>query len=192
MTDLSVLAISGSLRRASFNSAALRACQTLAPAGMVIDIFEGIGDIPHFNGDDESSHGIPPAAMALRERMAAADALLIATPEYNSSLPGALKNAIDWASRAPEPPVMRKSVAIFGASMGGLGTARAQGHLRSIFVGFDAVLVNNPQVFIGQAHTKFDAAGTLTDTPTATILTALLTALREQTLRLRAARAAVI
>ena len=174
---LNVFAIAGSLRRASFNAAALRACRSLAPAGMSIDIFENLRDLPPYD-DDVRAAGFPPVVDNLRQRIAAADALLIATPEYNHSVPGVLKNAIDWASRQPGPPLASKTVAILGASMGMLGTVRAQYHLRDIFVFFDAAIVNKPEVFIGQAHTKFGADGLLTDGATADILRTLLASLQ--------------
>lgn len=185
MTEtIRVLAISGSLRRGSFNSAAARACQALAPEGMSIEVFEGLRDLPHYD-EDLRTAGYPPAVEALRERVRAADALLFATPEYNHSVPGVLKNAIDWASRPPEVPLARKSVAIMGASMGILGTVRAQYHLRDMCVFFDATVLNKPEVFIGTAQNKFGADGTLNDEPTAAILRALLDALRAQTLAMR-------
>ena len=181
---LKVFAISGSLRRASYNSAALRAAQALAPADMEIDIFTGLRDIPPYD-DDVRAAGFPPQVAEMRRRIAEAHALLIATPEYNHSVPGVLKNAIDWASRQPDAPLNGKSIAILGASMGMMGTVRAQYHLRDMCVFFDAHVVNKPEVFIGQAHTKFDAAGTLTDEPTSAILRTLLESLQAQTLRIQ-------
>jgi chromate reductase len=186
MTEkLKILAISGSLRRASFNTMVLHACQKLAPDDVSIEIFDRLGEIPLYN-EDLRAEGFPPAAADLRARIAAADAILIATPEYNHSLPGALKNAIDWASRPPEIPLAKKSFAILGASMGAMGTIRAQYHLRDILIFFDGTVVNKPEVFIGQAQNKFNAQGDLTDEPTANILRMLLEALKAQTLRLRA------
>ena len=178
---MNVLAISGSLRRNSLNSAALRACQALAPDGMVIEIWEGLRDIPPYDDDDFKANGFPPVIAALRDKIRAADAVIIATPEYNHSIPGVLKNAIDWVSRPPEVPFVRKSYAIFGASMGGMGTIRAQYHLRDMLLYFDAVVLNKPEVFIGAAHTKFSASGELTDQPTRDILGQMLAALQAQT-----------
>ncbi len=186
MSDtINVLALAGSLRRGSFNAAALRACQELAPDGMNIDIFDGLADLPHYD-DDLRAAGAPAHVEAFRERVRTADALLIATPEYNHSVPGALKNAIDWASRPPELPLHRKSVALLGASQGMMGTIRAQYHLRDIFVFFDATVLNKPEVFIGSAQNKFDAEGRLTDEPTKAILRTMLGELWRQTSRLRA------
>jgi chromate reductase len=185
MTEpLNVFALSGSLRKDSFNSAALRACQALAPNGMTIDIYDRLRDLPHYD-EDLRTAGHPPVVEDLRRRVREADALLIATPEYNHSVPGVLKNAIDWASRPPEVPLTRKSVAIFGASSGMLGTIRAQYHLRDIMVFFDALVVNKPEVFIGAAQTKFGPDGTLRDDSTAAILRTLLEQLQKQTLAAR-------
>ncbi|MBD0275275.1 MAG: NAD(P)H-dependent oxidoreductase, partial [Acetobacteraceae bacterium] len=102
--SIKVLGISGSLRRGSFNSAALRAAHESVPDGMAIEIYEGLRDIPPYDDDVRQGRGYPPPVEDLRARIKAADALLIATPEYNYSVPGVLKNAIDWASRPPEQP----------------------------------------------------------------------------------------
>lgn len=183
---LKVLGISGSLRRGSYNSAALRAACELVPAGMVIEIFDGLRDIPPYD-DDARQQGYPAPVQALRERITAADALLIATPEYNYSVPGVLKNAMDWASRPPEQPFDGKPIAIMGASPGLLGTARAQYHLRQMFVYLNGLVLNRPEVMIGQAATRFDSAGRLTDEATRGFVQALLLALKAWTERLRSA-----
>ena len=180
-----VLGIAGSLRRASYNAAGLRACVGLAPDEMEIEVYDGLRTLPHYD-DDLRAAGYPPEVEDLRRRVREADALLIATPEYNHSVPGVLKNAIDWASRPPDVPLAGKSVAVFGASMGALGTVRAQYHLRDMCVFFDAKVVNKPEVFISTAQHKFDAEGKLADEPTAAILRTMLEALRTQTLALRA------
>ena len=122
---LRVLGVSGSLRRGSFNTAALRTAQELAPEGMTIEIAD-ISEIPPYNDDVRQEQGYPPPVERLRAEIAAADALLFVTPEYNYSVPGVLKNAIDWASRPPNQPLDGKPVAIMGASPSLLGTARAQ------------------------------------------------------------------
>jgi chromate reductase len=153
--------------------AALRAAQELAPAGMTIDIFD-ISEIPLYN-EDVKAKGFPPVVADLRARIKAADGLLLATPEYNYSTSGVLKNAIDWASRPPEQPFDAKPIALMGASGGVLGTARAQYHLRQMFVFLNAHILNRPEVFIGAAQTKFDAAGKLTDQPTRDFIAAMLT-----------------
>lgn len=131
-----VFGISGSLRKGSYNTALLRAAKELAPEGMQIEIYEGLGAIPPYN-EDVREQGWPEPVRELRERIAAADALLVVTPEYNYSIPGVLKNAIDWASRPPNPPMAGKPAAIMGASGGNFGTARAQLHLRQIFTFLD-------------------------------------------------------
>ncbi len=189
-TPLSVLGICGSLRRGSYNGAALRAARDLAPAGMTLEI-AGLGGIPPYDEDLRAEHlpagGLPPAVVALRAKIAAADALLIATPEYNFSIPGVLKNAIDWASRPPDQPFDGKPLAILGASPGRTGTARAQYHLRQCFVFLNAHLLNKPEVMIGGASTLFDEAGRLTDDATRARLAELLEALADWTRRLGAA-----
>src|SRR5918997_1838619 len=143
---MKILGISGSLRKGSFNSGALRAAQSLAPEGMTIEVAE-IGDIPLYN-EDVRTAGLPPSVERFRGEIAAADALLVVSPEYNFSVPGVLKNAIDWASRPPNQPFNEKPVAIMGASGGPVGTARAQYHLRQVLYGLNAYVLNKPEVFI--------------------------------------------
>jgi chromate reductase, NAD(P)H dehydrogenase (quinone) len=184
-TALHVLGISGSLRKASYNTAALRAAQELAPAGMTIEIAD-LSEIPIYN-DDVRAQGYPPPVQRFRERIAAADALLFATPEYNYSMSGVLKNAIDWGSRPPDQPFNDKPVAIMGASPGVSGTARAQYHLRQACVFLNMHLVNKPEVMIGGAAAKFDAELRLTDETTRGFIRDLLTSLAAWTLRLREA-----
>ena len=179
-----ILGISGSLRRSSFNSAGLRAAAELAPAGMSIEIHE-IGDLPLYN-DDVRAAGFPAPVAALRAKIKAADGLLFATPEYNYSTSGVLKNAIDWASRPPEQPFDGKPVAIMGASPGALGSARAQYQLRQCFIFLNAHILNRPEVMIGGSGAKFDAEGKLTDAPTRDFLAAMLVAFKAWTLRMRA------
>src|SRR5215475_12302580 len=154
-SPLRALGISGSLRRASFNTAALRAAKELAPEGLVIEPFD-IAPIPLYN-EDVREQGFPPPVEDLRARIKAADGLLIVTPEYNYSVPGVLKNAIDWASRPPNQPFDGKPIAIIGASMSLHGGVRAQYHLRQIVVFLNMHPVNRPEVFIAQAQNKFDA-----------------------------------
>src|SRR3954447_13324115 len=161
---MKVIGLSGSLRRGSFNTAALRAAQELAPEGMTIETGE-IGDFPLYN-DDVRAAGYPLPVERLRSQLAAADAVLFVTPEYNYSVPGVLKNAIDGASRPPTQPFDGKPVAIMGASPGLLGTARAQYHLRQIFVFLNGMVLNRPEVMIAQAGGRFDAEGRLTDAKT--------------------------
>lgn len=178
-----VVGISGSLRKGSYNTMALKAAMDLAPEGMTIEVAE-IGDLPHYN-DDVRLAGYPAEVERFRAQLTAADAILFVTPEYNYSIPGVLKNAIDWASRPPSQPFDNKPVAIMGASMGVLGTARAQYQLRQMLVFLNAFPLNKPEVMIGAAQTKFDASGALTDEATADFIRQLLTALAAWTERLR-------
>jgi chromate reductase, NAD(P)H dehydrogenase (quinone) len=180
---MKIVGMSGSLRKGSFNSAALRAAQTLAPDGATIEIAE-IGDLPLYN-DDVRAAGYPPAAERLRAQLGAADAILFVTPEYNYSISGVLKNAIDWASRPPNQPFDGMPIAIMGASGGILGTARAQYHLRQMMVFLNAYPLNKPEVMIGQAQNKFDKDGNLTDEGTKDFIRKLLEALVAWTERLR-------
>ena len=181
---LRVLGVSGSLRRGSFNTAALRTAQELAPEGMTIEIAD-ISEIPPYNDDVRQEQGYPPPVERLRAEIAAADALLFVTPEYNYSVPGVLKNAIDWASRPPNQPLDGKPVAIMGASPSLLGTARAQYHLRQMLVFLNAFPINKPEVFITQAAQKFDENGRLTDQTARDLIRQLLVALADWTRRLK-------
>jgi chromate reductase len=178
-----ILGIAGSLRRASYNRAALRAATRLVPEGVTLDVFE-LDGIPGFNQDQE---GNPPAQVVeLKERIRQADAILIVTPEYNYSVPGVLKNAIDWASRPYGDSAWDgKPAAIMGASVGTIGTARAQYHLRQIFVFLNMFPINQPEVMIGNAHERFDAQGNLTDETTKKFIRQLLQNLVDWTQRLR-------
>jgi len=178
-----ILGIVGSLRSGSFNAATLRAAQELAPAGMTIEAFD-IAPIPLYN-EDVRQQGFPAPVEQLRARIKAADGLLFVSPEYNYSVPGVLKNAIDWASRPPEQPFDGKPIALMGASGGALGTARAQYHLRQCFVFLNGLIMNRPEVMIGGASSKFDADGKLTDQTTRDFITAHLTAFKGWVLRLR-------
>lgn len=177
-----ILGIAGSLRRQSYNRAALHAATTLVPEGAIIDIFE-IDGIPGFNQDDEQN---PPAKVAeLKKRIREADAILFVTPEYNYSVPGVLKNAIDWASRPYGDSAWNgKPVAIMGASIGTIGTARAQYHLRLSFVFLNMFPINQPEVMIGNAAERFDAEGNLTDETTKKLIGQLLKNLVDWTRRL--------
>ena len=156
---ITVLAICGSLRQGSYNKAALRAAIEEKPPGMTIETAD-IGSIPLYN-EDVRALGFPPPVEKLRAQIAAADALLFVTPEYNYSMPGVLKNAIDWASRPPDQPFAGKPVAIMGAAAGMAGSARAQYDLRRSCVFLDMHPLNKPEVQIGQAQTKFDQSGPL-------------------------------
>ena len=184
---LKVLGISGSLRRGSYNTAALRAAQELAPEGMTIET-ASIAEIPHYNADVQAE-GFPEPVQTLGEKIRAADAVLFASPEYNYSIPGALKNAIDWISRLPNQPFAGKPIGMIGASTSLLGAARAQYHLRQSFVFLEALPVNKPEVFITMAATKFDDQGRLTDEATRGFVVKHLEALAAWTRRLQNAAA---
>jgi chromate reductase len=174
--DLKVLGVCGSLRKASFSMAALRACKELAPAGLSIS-FATIGDIPMYN-QDVFDAGVPESAKRFYAEIAAADGVLIATPEYNFSLPPVLKNAIDWVSKMPKQPFDNKPCAVFSASQGPLGGARVQYDVRKILVQLWGLVLPRPEVFIGAAQTKFDKDGKLTDEATRKFLTDLLAGLK--------------
>jgi chromate reductase len=146
---MNVLGLSGSLRQGSYNTALLRAAMELAPDGMTIEAFD-LSPIPLYN-DDVRLQGYPPEVERLRTKIRQADALLFVSPEYNRSVPGVLKNAIDWASRAPDQPFDDKPVAIMGASPSMLGSAFANHHLRQILVYLNAQMLNGPEVLVGGA-----------------------------------------
>lgn len=175
-----VIAISGSLRRGSYNMAALRAAQRIQPERMNISLLE-YADVPVYNGDVEAA-GLPESVMRVRSAVGAADAILISTPEYNYSIPGVLKNVIDWMSRKdpehpdrPTPP-FHKPLGIIGASIGQFGTTRAQLHLRQICVYTNMVPLNQPEVLIGHAHDRFDGNGEISDASTRDFLAGFLEA----------------
>ena len=185
---LRILGICGSLRAASFNRALLRAAVELAPDGLAITVFEGLRTIPPYDADVEAK-GDPEPVATFKSAIRDADALLIATPEYNYGVPGVLKNAIDWASRPPGKSVLNgKPAAIMGASQGGTGTARAQLALRQTFVFTDTRALLRPEVLIARAQEKVDASGRLTDEATRKMIRALLEALHDWTSRLRPAQ----
>src|SRR5215467_7033597 len=176
---VSVLGICGSLRKASFNMAALKTAIELRPPGMQVTVAD-ISQIPLYN-EDVRAQGFPPPVETLRQQIKAADALLFACPEYNYSMPGVLKNAIDWASRPPDQPFAGKPAAIMGAGAGMAGTARAQYDLRRTCVFLDVHPLNKPEVLIGQAQTKFDTAGRFTDEAGRGFIRDLLVALEQWT-----------
>jgi chromate reductase, NAD(P)H dehydrogenase (quinone) len=167
-----ILGIAGSLRRNSYNRAALRAAQQLVPPDATLEIFE-LDGIPVFSEDEERQ---PPAKVVeLKKRIREADAVLFVTPEYNYSIPGGLKNAIDWASRPyGDSAWTGKPAAIMGASVGAFGTARAQYHLRQVFVFLNVHALNQPEVMIANASQNFDAEGNLTNEKTKTLIRQLL------------------
>ena len=183
LAAMQILGISGSLRKSSLNTAALRACSELMPQGMSLRI-TSIGDLPLFN-QDVFDAGIPEPATRLRAEIAAADGVLIASPEYNFSVSAALKNAIDWASRPPEQSWQDKPVAIFSVTPGPLGGARVQYDLRRMLGQLWAHVLPRPEVFIGMAASKFDAQGKLADETTRKFLTDLLNGFRDWIVRMQ-------
>ena len=168
-----VVGFAGSLRRASYNRALLREAAELAAPRLHIVIHD-LAAIPLYNGDVEAA-GVPSAVTDLRTSIRQADALLIATPEYNHGVPGVLKNTIDWLSRPPRESVLNgKVAAIMGASPGMTGTARSQSQLRQAFVFTNTYALLQPEVLVGRAHEKFDAEGRLTDQSTRDFLKTFL------------------
>ncbi len=177
-----ILGIAGSLRRESYNRAALRAATQLVPEGATIETFE-LDGIPGFNQDEEQNP--PTKVVELKKRIREIDAILFVTPEYNYSIPGVLKNAIDWASRPYGDSAWNgKPAAIMGASIGAIGTARAQYHLRQMMVFLNMFPVNQPEVMIANASERFDAEGNLTDDATKEFIRQLLQSLVEWTRRI--------
>ncbi len=172
---LKVLGICGSLRKASLNMAALRACSELLPAGMTLEI-ASIAELPMFN-QDVLDQGMPAPVKRFRDQVAAADGLLIASPEYNFSIPSPLKNAIDWGSRAPNQVFQDKPIAIFTVAPGPVGGTRAQYDLRRVLSQLWGHVLPRPEVFITHAAGKFDAQGRLTDETTRKFLGELLAGL---------------
>lgn len=165
---VALLGICGSLRKASLNRALLRAVAETLPAGTTMELVPANGiDLPIFNSD----LGEPAAVISLKAAIAAADGVVFAIPEYNYSIPGGLKNALDWVSRPPPTsPLRSKPVALVGAASGMSGTIRAQTHMRNILVYSDAPCLLQPEILIPRAQDKFDAEGRLTDESTRQLL----------------------
>lgn len=181
---IKILGICGSLRKASFNRMALNVVvEEGQKQGHAFEV-AAIDEIPLYDADLQAS-GFPEAVVRLGEQVADADAVIFVSPEYNYSVPGALKNAIDWVSRLPNQPFAGKPVAIMGASMGGIGTARMQYHLRQILVFLDARPLNKPEIMIGAAHERFDSEGRLNDDKTREMIGKLLESLNDWTAQLQ-------
>lgn len=175
MKNIDILGLVGSLRAESYNRAALHAAQQLVPTGASLDHFP-LDDIPLFNQDLENSPS--QALIEFKQRIRAADAILFVTPEYNYSVPGVLKNAIDCASRPYGDNAWQgKPAAIMGASIGSFGSGRAQYHLRQTLVFLDMPVVMQPEVMIANAADRFDERGTLTDEKSRKLIGKLLEAL---------------
>jgi chromate reductase len=182
---MKLLGVSGSLRKQSYNSGALRAIATVLPVGVTLEIAD-ISALPFYSADVEQE-GLPEPVKKFRGAVAAADALIFAVPEYNFSLTGVLKNALEWLSRPPNPPVNAKPCAIFGASVSPLGTARGQFHFRHVAVSLNMHVVNAPHVDITSAKSKFDGQSQLSDAASLDSLKQLVSELQALTNRLRAA-----
>ena len=186
---ITIAGLCGSLRKASFNRLALSIFAQNLPEGAKVVPVE-IGDFPLYNQEILEA-GVPAAVATARDTIHGADAVVIATPEYNYSTSGVLKNAIDWLSRTTPQPFAAKPIALLGASMGVLGTARAQYHLRQIMVFLDGRPINKPEVMIGAAHTKFGADGTLNDEMAVKLIKDLGASLVREVHRYRAAASVV-
>jgi len=173
-----VLAIPGSVRSGSYNRLLLKAAGVCAPASMVVELYGELGMIPIFDEDlEQSTSGGPDAVRRLRLLVGAADGLLISTPEYNHSMPGVLKNAIDWLSRpGPDEVLIGKPVAVLGASGGRWGTRLAQSTLRQVLFATESVVMPAPMLFLREARDLFDDAGALVHAATRDQLTKLLEA----------------
>ncbi|MFD9906250.1 NADPH-dependent FMN reductase [Streptomyces sp. NPDC059063] len=178
MRDLTFLGISGSLRGSSHNTQLLRAAQKFAPSGVEVEIYDGLREIPPYDLDQDSEDSWPTPVAELRRRITEADGLLIATPEFNHSFPGVLKNALDWASTnwsgKAGKPLEYKPVAVVGASPSQFGSARGQLALRQVLYGVHSDLVLTPEVTVFRSHERFDEAGNLTDEFTIGLLKELL------------------
>jgi chromate reductase len=178
-----ILGFAGSLRRASYNRGLIRAAAALAPAGTIVEVFD-LSDMPLYNQDIEDA-GEPISVVRFKSAMATADALLVATPEYNHGVPGVLKNAIDWASRPrATSPLTDKPVAVMGASPGRGATARAQAQLRDAFVFTGACVMPLPELLVSDAASRFDDDGNVTDPDLRASLVDLVEALRRWTVRI--------
>ncbi len=163
---MKIATIAGSLRKGSINRGLIRACEAVAPEGVTFEELS-IGDLPHYDADLAE----PEAVTRFKAAIEAADAVLIATPEYNYSIPGVLKNALDWASRPAYQSVFAgKKTAMLGAAYSTVGTARAQGHLKHVMLGMAAPVFAHPEVLVASAKSKFDAEGNLTDEGTRAFL----------------------
>jgi chromate reductase len=180
---MKILGICGSLRKASLNMAALRQCSELMPQGMALEI-ANIADLPMIN-QDVLDAGMPEPVRRLRGEIVAADGLLIASPEYNFSIPAPLKNAIDWGSRPPNQAFQDKPIAIFSVTPGPVGGARVQYDLRRVLAQLWGHVLPRPEVFIGNAASKFDAQGRITDETTRKFLTDLLAGFRDWVVRMQ-------
>lgn len=171
MKEIKLVGFTGSLRKGSYNMATLVAIKELLPKDVILEILD-VSEIPFFSEDIESNP--PESVKHIKEKIASADGVIIATPEYNYSIPPVLKNTLDWISRGEVTPLEGKPTIILSASIGMLGGARVQYHLRQVLVALDAATLNYPEVFIGKAHEKFDESGKLTDEKTKEVIKELV------------------
>lgn len=173
---LKIVAIVGSLRKASFNRIVAESLPSLSPAGLHITVLPSLHEIPMYD-QDVFDAGIPTAVSALAQAVGESAGVILVTPEYNYSVPAALKNALDWLSRLPNKPMNEKPVILQSASMGTLGGVRAQYHLRQVLVALNAAVMNTPEVLIGSVQNKVDApTRRITDAPTREFIGAQLAA----------------
>lgn len=174
--EYNFVAISGSLRKDSYNTMVLKTIQKLTPENVHVEQLL-IDDLPFYNSDIHEKE-VPVSVQTLNVRIKSADAVIIVTPEYNYSISGVLKNAIDFVSRSPEKPFDMKPVGIMGATIGMLGTTKAQFQLRQMMVPLNAYVMNRPEIAISQVNTKFDNAGNLTDDKTKELIEKFLLSLK--------------
>ena len=184
VTPLKFVTLLGSLRKASYNGMVARTVPNVAPEGIVIEALPSIGAIPLYDADIQQEEGFPADVEAIAEQIRQADGVIIVTPEYNYSVPGGLKNAIDWISRLPNQPLAGKPVLIQTSSMGPVGGARCQYHLRQILVFLDAMVMNKPEFMGGVIQSKVDEqTGEVVDQGTLDFLRGQLTAFADYTRR---------
>ncbi len=174
--ELNLVVLLGSLRKQSFHAAVAKSLQSVAPANTNITLLGSVGDIPHYNADVQAD-GFPAPVLEMAGAIKSADGVIVVTPEYNYSVPGVLKNALDWLSRLPDTPFAGKPVSLISGSPGPIAGARAQYHLRQIMVFLDALVFTKPEVMIGGINTKVDTeAGSITDEQTKAFINGHLTA----------------
>jgi chromate reductase, NAD(P)H dehydrogenase (quinone) len=184
--QLDILVICGSLRKGSYNAALARTLPKLAPAAMKLRPAPPFDQIPHYNHDIQDSTGFPAEAKAWADAIRSADGVIIVSPEYNWTIPGALKNAIDWVSRMKDQPFLNKPVALQSCAGGVLGGARMQYHMRQSLVSVDAILFGRPEILVTFAAKKFDEKTLeLTDPPTIDIVKQQLAAFEKFIRRVR-------
>lgn len=184
MDTVRVLVFGGSLRRGSYTSALMRAAEEVVPEGVEVELWERLAEVTPFNADEESRP--PPVIVDFKARIKKADAILVATPEYNYSVPGYLKNAMDWASRPyGDNAFAGKPVAVISSSTGSIGGARAQYHMRQSFVFLEMHPINMPECIVGHAQDKVDESGKLTDPKTLKRIAEVLEALAKWTRQIK-------